>query len=410
MAKLVTFIEKEFILGQIQKTGAKIQVFGTGKTVSARVKSFDKECIHLSGIAKELETFKPWESVSIFLAYQSQRATFHAKVRKVGGADMVVSLPESFLKAPQRKAIRVPPPRDLKLEFYMQSERIRLEVPESSEYSDIEMPSLSAGFDPSSISRLLDSFKDRASTMYSKSGLVMFSKSRSPSTIEERLIADLGRTLLVTSTQSPLPAADPYPEGRIITQAMADAFEGPSIFTEGSELERSRAAKSAVGVVSELYGPVLYYQYVVGYVYLMNDETRKACLDYKAVDLAWEFARILAYSLKANNYFKVDDDAKPDPYQPEVVNVSAGGCLLSLPKSRFKLRLKQGSVLDIELEHSGEALSVKGRVARHLEDRQNDYYGVAFLNADAAAVSSLRKTLYADEDRAEAFDESTFDI
>jgi len=412
MPKLVTFIEKEFILSQVQKTGSRVVVFGSGKSLDGKLKGFDKETLVLAAVAKDAEAFRSWDAVSVFLSYQGQRVTFPGKVKRISGGEVVIGLPEQLIKAPQRKAVRVPPPKDMRLEFFLQNERIRIDCPESSEYAELEMPALSVGFDTGTISGLLDSFKDKASTMYSRSGIVMFNKNRKPESVEERLISEIGRTLLVPSTHSPLPSADPYPEGRIITQDMADAFEGPSVFLEGSSLERSRAEKTAAGVVSELYCPILYYQYVVGYVYLMNDESRMTCLDYRTVDFAWEFAHILAYSLKANNYFKLADDYVADPYEPRVVDLSAGGCLLSMPKSSFKVKLQSGSVLDISISRGDceGAVAMKGRVARKFDDRDNEYYGVAFLNAEQDAFVELRKSLYADDSSRFACDESTLEL
>ncbi|PKL25521.1 MAG: hypothetical protein CVV47_05560 [Spirochaetae bacterium HGW-Spirochaetae-3] len=412
MPKLVTFIEKEFILNQVQKTGSRVVVFGSGKSLDGRLKCFDKETLVLTTTAQGAEAFKSWDVVSVFLSYQSQRVTFPGKVKKISGGELVIGLPEQLIKAPQRKAVRVPPPKDMRLEFFLQNERIRIDCPESSEYAELEMPALSVGFDTGTISGLLESFKEKASTMYARSGIVMFNKNRRPESVEERLISEIGRTLLVPSTNSPLPAADPYPDGRIITQSMADAFEGPTVFLEGSALERSRAEKTAAGIVSELYCPILYYQYVVGYVYLMNDEERKTCLDYRTVDFAWEFSHILAYSLKVNNYFKLDDDYVADPYKPQVVDLSAGGCLLSMPKSTFKVKLQSGSVLDINIsrDDAADSVTMKGRVARKFDDRDNEYYGVAFLNAEQDALVELRKSLYADDSSRFACDEATLEL
>lgn len=410
MPKLVTFIEKEFILTQVKKAQSRVVVFGAGKSADTALKSFDKETLVLTAVPKAIEHFKNWDPVSVFLSYQSQRLTFPCKVKRVSGGELVVGLPENLVKAPQRKAVRVAPPQDLRLEFYLQNERIRMDCPESSEYSELQMPALSAGFEVGSINALLDSFRAKAGEMFSRSGIVMFNKGRKPETVEERLIADIGRTLLVTSTHSPLPAVDPYPEGRVVTQAMAEAFEGPSIFIDGSALERSRAEKSAAGIASELYCPVLYYQYVVGYVYIMNDEQRKTCLDFRAVDFAWEFARILAYSLKANNYFKLDDGTPPDPYEPRVVDLSAGGCLLLMPKAAFKVRLKPGAVLDLVISRGDDSVAMKGRVARHFDDKENEYYGVAFVNAEQDALSTLRRSLYADGTERFACDEASLEL
>lgn len=412
MAKVVTFIEKEFLLNQVKKTGSRVVVYGPGTSLDGTIASFDNESLQLRVNPKDASGFKPRDAVSVFLSYQSQRITFPGRVKKNADHDFIISLPENLFKAPQRKAVRVPPPGDLAIEFSLQNERIRIDCPESAEYSELELPALSVGFDIASINSLLSSFKELTSTRYTKSGIVMFNKGRKPQTIEERLISDIGRTLLVPSMQSSLPSVDPYPEGRIITQGMAETFEGPSIFLDGSAFERSRAEKNTSGIVSELYCPILYYQYVVGYVYLMNDQEKKVCLDYRAVDFAWEFSRILAHSLKTNNYFKLDENQILDPYKPVVVDLSASGCLLLMPKASFKVRLKMGTVLDISITRgaSGDSVAIKGRVARRFDDRANEYYGVAFINAEAEALSALGRSLYNDDSGRFSCDEATLEL
>lgn len=396
MANLVTFIEKEFILNQVLRSNGKAVVYGSAKSSRCSLRHFDKETLVLEGTAAELERFRTWEQVSVYLTYQGQRLTFASKVRKLDGNRLTLAFPERMMKAPQRKAIRVSPPQGLRLEFFLQNERVRIDCPESQEYLDIEMPELREGFDTGSINRLLDSFTRKAGARFTKSGIVMFSKARAPESVEEKLISRVGRVLLVTSTKSPLPSEDPYPEGRVITQSMADSYEGPSIFLDGSTLEKSRKQKSEQGIVSELYCPILYYQYVVGYVYLMNDTAKKVCLDYQSVDFSWEFARILAYSLKTNNYYKVDDSWRPDPHAPLVLDLSASGCLFVLPKAGFAVRLKKSSVLELRIVSGDCALDLRGRVARRFEDKDGDYYGIAFVGMDAAATETLRGLLYAD--------------
>jgi hypothetical protein len=51
-----------------------------------------------------------------------------------------------------------------------------------------------------------------------------------------------------------------------------------------------------------------------------------------------------------------------------------------------------------------------GRVARHLEDKHNDYYGVAFLNAEQDALATLHQSLYAGINDPALLDESSFQI
>lgn len=82
MPKLVTFIEKEFLLTQVKKNQSRLILFGSGKSMDTLLKSFDKDVLVLSGKAELLAAFKPKEQVSVFMSYQSQRVTFLGVVKK----------------------------------------------------------------------------------------------------------------------------------------------------------------------------------------------------------------------------------------------------------------------------------------------------------------------------------------
>ncbi len=396
MASYITFIEKEFILRELIRSKGKALLFGSGKSASCGLVSFDKDSIQLQGVAAEIGAFSSWEGLSVYLAYQGQRLTFKGKVLKLDGPRLSLAMPERFVKAPQRKAIRVSPPETLSLEFFLQNDTIKLDCPESAEYLEIELPPAHEGFDMSSLNALLASFKKKADERYAKNGVVMFSRGRKPESVEERIISQLGKVMLVTSTMSPLPSVDPYEESRIITQKDADDFEGPSIFLEGSSLEKSRREKAAQGIISELYCPILYYQYVVGYVYVMNDESRKTCLDFRAADFAWEFSRILAYNLKAYGYFSRGETPAPQPHVPSVLDLSSGGCLFAVPRTSSKARLRPSAIIDFAVSNAGQSVRLKGRVVRRYEDKMNEYYGISFVALESSVADFLRKSLYAE--------------
>ena len=105
MPKFATFIELEFILKEVMRAASPVIIHGSGKSLSARIHEFGKESITLDYEANDLEVedFKPWEEVSVYLANHDQRSTFKAKVNKIGAGRLVLGLPDKILKTPQRK-------------------------------------------------------------------------------------------------------------------------------------------------------------------------------------------------------------------------------------------------------------------------------------------------------------------
>ncbi|MGD9938404.1 MAG: hypothetical protein AB7T74_01255, partial [Clostridia bacterium] len=296
MPKFATFIELEFILKEVMRAASAVIIHGSGKSLSAVIHDFGKDFLTLDykDGGPEVEDFKLWEEVSVYLANHEQRSTFKAKVNKIGAGRLVLGLPDKILKAPQRNAVRVPPPRNVSLSFFLQEEVVSIDCPESREYTEIDLPVLREGFDTSSMNNLVESFRRKASELVVKNGIVMFNKGRKPVSVEEEILCYYGRAILVASTMSTLPVVDPYPDGRIVTQSMVDDYERTRSILEGSRFETARLEKALSGIVAEAWCPILYYQYVVGYVYLMNDQSRPVSLDFRAIDFSWEFARILA--------------------------------------------------------------------------------------------------------------------
>jgi hypothetical protein len=318
MPKFATFIELEFILKEVMRAASTVIIHGSGKSLSAVIHDFGKDSLTLDykDSDPEVEDFKLWEEVSVYLANHEQRSTFKAKVNKIGSGRLVLGLPDKILKAPQRNAVRVPPPRNVSLSFFLQEEVVSIDCPESREYTEIDLPVLREGFDTSSMNNLVESFRKKASEMVVRNGIVMFNKGRKPVSVEEEILCHYGRAILVASTMSTLPVVDPYPDGRIVTQSMVDDYERPRALLEGSRFETARLEKALSGIIAEAWCPILYYQYVVGYVYLMNDQSRPVSLDFRAIDFSWEFARILAYKLKDSHYFRADPGIKTDPFKP----------------------------------------------------------------------------------------------
>jgi len=133
------------------------------------------------------------------------------------------------------------------------------------------------------------------------------------------------------------------------------------------------------------------------------------CMDYKALDFAWEFSRILAYKLQEHNYFKLSDK-KPDPYKPVVLDLSPGGCLIGLPKAKFAIQLKPNTGLRILLRSKGETQEIKAKVARKFADAATTFYGLSFLGVNAELMATLKLMLYADNKNIVECDEVTYSL
>jgi hypothetical protein len=286
--------------------------------------------------------------------------------------------------------VRVPAPRDMDLKMYLQDGDFSLNFPVCEEYSAVDLPQYNDAFDVSSLNSLVESFRKRVGPISSENRTIMFRK-RQPESFEEQMITKLGKILYLPSTRSGLPTSDPYPEGRLITKAIEEDYEGTDFFLTGSKMERYLAEKGSNKIHSEIWVPVLYYQYVVGYVYLCNRDGRRVSFDLSTVELAFEFSRILAYFLRTHNYFN-DKSVKKDrtPFEASVVDISASGLLLAMPQDKLKMVLKNQSSVELEFRIGGKSIRTQARIMRRYTDSQTVYYGLVFSHIK----NEYRKTLY----------------
>ena len=153
---------------------------------------------------------------------------------------------------------------------------------------------------------------------------------------------------------------DPYPSGRIITREMAKEYEGPSAIALGSKLSAYLRDRAAEGLNSGLWCPVLYYRYAVGLVFMANGPERKRALDFAAVDLAYEFSRILAWFLKRHGYF-AGSSKDTSSKRGSIIDASPAGLLAALPNGGP--RIERGSIIRLRLALKSKTIVCSGKVA-----------------------------------------------
>jgi hypothetical protein len=284
------------------------------------------------------------------------------------------------------------------VEFLLADADLILDCPESESWSDVELPELREGLDSHDLKALVESFRVKAVEIASEGRVIMY-KERGPSNIAEDMAAKLGRTLYVPSTSGPLPQGDPYPIGRIITRDMADEFEGLAAAAQGTRLSAYLRARAAEGMISGLWCPVIYYRYAVGIILIANGPDRPQAIGFGAVDLAWEFSRILAWFLKRYGYFSLSGpgtDEDSAPFKGGVIDASPSGILVALPDSGPAIA--RDSVIRLKLSVKDKIIVCPGKVVRKFQEGDMNYYGIAFMDLPAKNMAALSFALYGEDE------------
>jgi len=403
MGAQITRVERDFILQQLAKAHGKLLVLGPGKNGSCTVHDYTKDFIVVQVRQDTYENFKSWESITCYGLHAGQRFIFSSKIRKVEGNLFYLSIPETMYKAPKRKHIRLQPPSDCKMYVTIKNRNIKINFPESSECDDIYLPDTVDWKGKHDLRTLVSEFKYKANGLSVVNGIVMFQPGKEISKVEERLITHFARALLIPNMKKPLPSAEELNDDRLISREMVEAYEGPSVFLDIETLAKANLKKSDNHIVSELYMPIQYFQYTVGYVYLMNDYRLSQELGLHEVDFAWEFAHVLSYHFYKSDYFKTGQ-VEPESIEPKLLDITPGGCLLSLSREIYPIILKKGYILKLTILFSEKKLELSGKIVRNYSDSANYYYGIQFQDVDIELETELSKFLYGSETLAQTED------
>ncbi|HUI71175.1 MAG TPA: PilZ domain-containing protein, partial [Spirochaetia bacterium] len=139
--------------------------------------------------------------------------------------------------------------------------------------------------------------------------------------------------------------------------------------------------------------PVLYNEYVVGYLHLWNTMEHKSRIGKDMVEYAWQFARMLCYSLVTNGYFKAEN-ASERRYEAPIIDMSASGLLFAHTSADLVRDLLVHTDLDLTMRIGRRAFKVGARVRRKFHDAENSYFGVLFLKIDPGDFAFLFEYLY----------------
>jgi hypothetical protein len=386
-------VEREFILGAAAETKTEARLRAAGRSLKCRVVAAEGGRVGFATVGTA-PAFSPRELVSVCFDFRGQAVAFDAPVIKSASGLVELGIPESMYRSLSRRWARVSRPKDLSVDFLLQDTELSLDCPESEEWVDVELPELRAGLDSSNLSALVDSFKAKASAIASEGRVVMY-KDRGPSDIAEEMAARIGRILYAPSTLAALPQSDPYAAGRIITREMAEDFEGAATVAMGSKLSAYLRGRAAEGLKSGIWCPVVYYHYAVGIVHIANGPDRPRALDFGAVDLAWEFSRILAWFLKRHGYF-AQSATGAAPKRGSVIDASPSGLLAVLPVGGPKI--EQGSVIRLRLGLKDKKIVCSGKVARRYDEGGMSFCGIAFMDLSAQDMAALSLGLYGEEE------------
>jgi hypothetical protein len=393
MIQNVSQIEKEFLIKTLVTNKQPVRFHGFTTAGTGLITMMDR----LQMAVTLLETFdntsfSVCEHITGYFDCHGTTYAFETTVRDCQKQQIKIDAPVKLLRSLQREFVRVRKPKDIQVLFHLANEEIQLDYPVCPEYISVDEIGSGSAFSGKKLNEMIESFKEKIKDKCKNTTIIMF-RNRKPENYEEELISNTGKVLFIPSTSSQLPKNDPYPEGRIITETIEETFEPPDFFIAGSKFEKLLKNKKNQGIASEIWCPIVYYQYVVGYIYLVNSGSES--FDIAMVDYIWDFSRVLAWELKRTGYFQIDTKiSEPIKHKAKILDMSPGGMLISLPATEIRTPIREGSFFSVEITLEKNIVQCSAKVARRFEEKGAVSYGTTFINLTPENMMNLYEFLY----------------
>jgi c-di-GMP-binding flagellar brake protein YcgR len=335
------------------------------------------------------------KKIDLMFDYRGQVIIFSVEVLEHRDEHIVTLEPDALYKNLDRSFSRVSTPTDLQVQFTFLGDRYSLIYPKITEYDSMDPADLVSSSNPKNISGLIEQMALWIKNYATGYKLVIF-KDVKPSTTEERLLAETGKALFLPSTLGPFPSNDPYPKKRLITEDIFHRYlesTGVDLKYINDACARFIEQKNKAGISSDLWVPILFHEYVVGYVHIWISKERIAPFDYAVIDNMYQFSKILAYSLKLNGYFE-SGKLKNEPFEGKIIDISASGLLFTYPNSTFANTLMPDSELTVKLKTERRTVTAKAKIVRRYKDNIQGYFGCRFLDMEPEDLRFLFEYIY----------------
>jgi hypothetical protein len=334
--------------------------------------------------------------MNLMFDFRGRIISFSTEIISFRDEHIVAVAPEFLYKNLDRSYSRIPNPQDVKIQLLFLGDRYSLSYPRVQEFEhELSYGETLKIIDPKNLTGLIAQMAEWIKGYANGHRLTIF-KDIKPASIEERIIAETGKALYLPSTLDSFPKSDPYFRKRLITEDIFRRYM-ESTGTDPKFLDdaviRFVRAKFDAGFFSDAWVPIQFQQYVVGYIHLWINKEGKASFNYEIIDMVFQFASVLAYSLKENGYFE-SGRIKNEPFDGKILDISVSGILFAYPYSALSSSLVPGSELSMVIITPNRSVSCNAHIVRRYKDSVQGYFGCQFLDMAPEDIRFIFEFIY----------------
>ena len=391
MGQKLDRIEKQFVLNSVIEQKIKLKIHGNKKEIEGKLIDYTNDEITIN-LINSFE-FSSGDELRIFFFFNKSH-TFNSLVKEIRKESIIIENPEGIYKSLERKHERIKAPENANVFFLFKGTNIALEFPKTIHYSRDKHENKS-DFEKRNIKDLIQDFRAQMKNKVSSNEIIIL-RNRLVDTFEEKFLCETTKSLWIPSTLEDIPKTDPFPDNRIITKKDFIEYEKnmgtPESFIK-SHIENILFEKTKTNIYSELYTPILYMQYFVGYIHLINNMDNQVRINRELFETSYAFSKILCHTMELNGYFdsKNNEDRK---YKPTIINISASGILFSLPTNTLSSQIHLHTDINLNLIIKKRKLEIFSRVIRKFTTKNQLFLGLQYLEISPEDYRYLFETIY----------------
>ena len=394
MAEVLHHIKKEFVLKTLVETKDPVDIHYRRQRFKGQLHAFNKEILDLQLMnMRRTPQFEKNAEINLFFRFRNIPITCKVSHLRSEEDRFTFTTPPSMYRDLTRRYERIAASNQMSVSIIINDEKMNINFPTSASYYD--PPEVKDQFTAPKISDILQAFRKRCAVFSSENNIIMF-RDRKPSTIAERLLAISGKVLaLPFKDLEALASADSeitFFTSNDIDWIGTETAESPEMLHK--KLNYHTRAMEQRKKFHELYLPILYHEYVIGYIYIMRGESHKTDFTPEQLEMLHQFSRLLIYSLKAVGYFKTNP-VRERFSGSELIDISASGLLFSYPPDAPPINLYAD--VDLAVKIGEKTLPLHGKVIRKFRDSNQAFIGIQFTGLEHSSREYLLKELYGDD-------------
>lgn len=386
MSTQIKRIEKEYFLSKLAAEQIPvIYIFNRQDYVLKVDKISTKEIEFV--VEKPIEGLVENKKINLMFDYKGLSISFSTEIKAVTEHVVTTTIPEVLYKNLARSNQRIAVPTDLQIKLMSLEDRYSLPFPKASAFEPLDTSAVLPGIDPQNFNAIVAKMMQEVKPYTDGCKIVYYNATVQPDKTEERIVAENGKILFIPSSGDQFPETF-VSEKRFITKAIFKRYF-ESVGIGAGFLDQTLAqflkAKEDEGILSALWIPFMFQEYVVGYIYvwrsnhIADEKVNKIPFSEEFAEKIYQYGKCIVFSLEKRGYFEAGR-MKDRVINGKVADISASGLRFAVPNSFVFQSLQPGVELAVTLQAPQRTIDVKVKVRRRYKEGSLVYLGCSFID------------------------------